>query len=71
MREYEVTIIIQPKLEEEPRNEIIDRVTGWLVGGEVTDENRPTSPIIGDHVKWRMKSVTTKMVTMSILKLVA
>ncbi|MEM7334295.1 MAG: 30S ribosomal protein S6 [Chloroflexota bacterium] len=43
MREYEVTIIIQPKLEEEPRNEIIERVTGWLVGGEVTDDNRPTT----------------------------
>lgn len=41
MRDYEVTIIIQPKLEEKPRNELIDRVTGWIVGGEVTDENRP------------------------------
>lgn len=43
MREYEVTIIVQPKLEEEPRNEILERVTGWLVGGDVTDENRPVT----------------------------
>ena len=34
MREYEVTIIIQPKLEEGPRNELIKRVEGWLTFGE-------------------------------------
>lgn len=41
MREYEITIILQPKLEDEDRKQLIDRVTGWVVGDEVTDENRP------------------------------
>ena len=30
MREYEVTIILQPDLEDDARNEIIERITGWL-----------------------------------------
>ncbi|KAA3659929.1 MAG: 30S ribosomal protein S6 [Chloroflexi bacterium] len=41
MREYEVTIIIQPKLEESGRNELIEQVNAWLVGEEVTEENKP------------------------------
>lgn len=41
MREYEVTIIIQPKLEESGRNELIEQVESWLVGAEVTEENKP------------------------------
>jgi small subunit ribosomal protein S6 len=34
MREYEVTLIVQPQLEETPRNELIERVNGWLTFGE-------------------------------------
>ena len=30
MREYEVTIVIQPELNDESREEIIDRVKAWL-----------------------------------------
>jgi small subunit ribosomal protein S6 len=30
MREYELTIILQPKLEEAARNEIVERVVGWI-----------------------------------------
>lgn len=34
MREYEVTIIVQPNLEEAARKELIERVSGWLTHGE-------------------------------------
>ena len=34
MREYEVTIIVQPTLEETARNEVIERVSTWLTHGE-------------------------------------
>lgn len=36
MREYEVTIVIQPKLEDQAREQVINRVQGWITGG---DEN--------------------------------
>lgn len=44
MREYEITIILQPKLEETPRTELLARVLGWLTGG---DENAE-KPVV-DH----------------------
>ena len=34
MREYEVTIIVKPDLEESARNELLERVAGWLTFGE-------------------------------------
>lgn len=34
MREYEVTIILQPKLEESAQEELIERLTGMLTHGE-------------------------------------
>ncbi len=34
MREYEVTVIFQPQLEEQPRTELIEQVSGWLTHGE-------------------------------------
>ena len=34
MREYEVTIIINSNLDDEARNEIIERVEGWLTPDE-------------------------------------
>ena len=34
MREYEVTVIFQPKLSDDERTELIERVTGWLTFGE-------------------------------------
>ncbi len=40
MRDYEVTVIVQPKLEETPRNELVERITGWLTFGE-TEEDKP------------------------------
>jgi len=30
VREYEVTLILQPNLEETERNQLIERITGWL-----------------------------------------
>ena len=33
MRKYEVTIIVQPQLEEEARKELIARVSDWLAPG--------------------------------------
>ncbi len=34
MREYEVTIIVQPELEESERNVLLERVSGWLTFGQ-------------------------------------
>jgi small subunit ribosomal protein S6 len=36
VRDYEVTIIIQPEVDDEPRAQLIERVSGWLTNG--TDE---------------------------------
>ncbi|MEJ2748005.1 MAG: 30S ribosomal protein S6 [Anaerolineae bacterium] len=40
MREYEVTIIVQPQLEEEARKELIAQVSGWLVP-DADDNSKP------------------------------
>ena len=48
MREYEVTIIIQPKLEEEARNELIERVTSWLTVGE-DEAGKPVVHLWGER----------------------
>lgn len=40
MREYEVTIIINNNLDEEARNQLIERVEGWLTSGE-NGEGKP------------------------------
>lgn len=34
MREYEVTVIVQPNLDESARNDLLERVVGWLTHGE-------------------------------------
>ncbi|MCP4359885.1 MAG: 30S ribosomal protein S6 [Chloroflexi bacterium] len=34
MREYEVTIIVQPQLDDAGRDALIERVTGWLTHSE-------------------------------------
>ncbi|MBE2220515.1 MAG: 30S ribosomal protein S6 [Anaerolineae bacterium] len=34
MREYELTIILRPNLEESVREELIERVTGWLTNND-------------------------------------
>ena len=34
MREYELTIILQSKLEDSARDEIIERVTGWVTNND-------------------------------------
>ncbi|MFQ5434849.1 MAG: 30S ribosomal protein S6, partial [Anaerolineae bacterium] len=40
MREYEVTIIVQPQLEEEGRKELIARISS-LLAPEATEETKP------------------------------
>jgi len=40
VREYEVTIIINPNLDDAARNQLIERVEGWLSSGE-NGENKP------------------------------
>ena len=37
MREYEVTIIVSPELEDSARTALIDRVAGWLTPDEGGD----------------------------------
>lgn len=40
MRDYELTIIINPDVEDEQRNEIVNRVAGWLTSGD-DEANKP------------------------------
>lgn len=40
MRDYEVTIIIQPQLADEARAELIERVSNWMAP-EAAEENKP------------------------------
>ena len=42
MRDYEVTIIIQPQLEESERNQLIERISDLLVPG-ADEESKPTA----------------------------
>jgi len=39
MREYELTLIVHPDLDEGAFNEIVERVSGWITGagGEITN----------------------------------
>lgn len=41
MREYEITIVIQPQLEESGRNDLIDRITGWITEGNEAEDAQP------------------------------
>lgn len=34
MREYEITVLIQPQLEDEERAALIQRIEGWMTGGD-------------------------------------
>jgi small subunit ribosomal protein S6 len=38
MREYELTIILRPKLEDAARDEIIERIVGWLTNNDEAAE---------------------------------
>ena len=40
MRDYEVTIIIQPQLADEARAELIERISNWMAP-EAAEENKP------------------------------
>ncbi len=33
MREYEITIVVQSKLEDQAREQVLNRVQGWITGG--------------------------------------
>lgn len=46
MREYEVTVIVQPTLEEQPRNELIELVSNWLVP-DADEEAKPKLDVWG------------------------
>ncbi len=46
MREYEVTVIFQTKLDDEARSALEERVSGWLTYGE-TDDDKPVANVWG------------------------
>ena len=50
MREYEVTIILKPDIDDEAQTDVLGRIDGWLAQGE-SEEGKP-SP---DH--WGLKSL--------------
>jgi small subunit ribosomal protein S6 len=39
MREYEVTVVLKPDLDDDARNQVLERVEGWLAQGE-NDEQK-------------------------------
>ena len=42
MREYEVTVVLKPDLDDESRAEVLARVEGWLTQGD-GEEAKPTA----------------------------
>lgn len=48
MREYEVTVIFQAKLDDEARSTLVERVAGWLTHGE-TEEDKPVHNVWGQR----------------------
>jgi len=39
VRDYEITIILQPELEEEARKSLLERIQGWIVPDEAEVKN--------------------------------
>ena len=50
MREYEVTVVLKPDLEDEARSEVIGRIEGWL-----QPEGEETGEMKTDH--WGQRSL--------------
>ena len=50
MREYEVAVILKPGLEDNARNDLLERIEGWLTNGE-DESNKPEA----DH--WGQRSL--------------
>jgi len=48
MREYEVTVVLKPDLDDEARAEVLARVEGWLTQGE-GEEAAPTADYWGQR----------------------
>ncbi|MCA9898361.1 MAG: 30S ribosomal protein S6 [Ardenticatenaceae bacterium] len=48
MREYEVTVIFQTKLDDEARAALVGRVSDWLTQGE-TDADKPVQNVWGQR----------------------
>jgi hypothetical protein len=55
MREYEVTFILQPELEEQDRKALIERIHGWLFLKERKYLNRRST--IGANANWLIRFV--------------
>jgi small subunit ribosomal protein S6 len=49
VREYEITVLIQPQLEDEERAALIQRIEGWMSGG-----NEAQKPVV-NH--WGQRSM--------------
>jgi small subunit ribosomal protein S6 len=48
VREYEVTVIFQTKLDDEARSALVERVSGWLTHSE-TEEDKPVQNVWGQR----------------------
>ena len=48
MREYEVTVIFQTKLDDEARSALTERVTGWLTHNDAEDD-KPVANVWGQR----------------------
>jgi small subunit ribosomal protein S6 len=58
VREYEVTIIVQPQLEDEARNDLIARVSEWLVPG-ADEDSKPVENHWGSrHLAYPIRKFT-------------
>lgn len=47
MRDYEITIIVQPELDNEAREALIERITGWISDGN--EDNKPKMDVWGQR----------------------
>ncbi len=48
MREYEVTVIIQPQIDEEGRAQLIERVSDWL-SPDASEDDKPVQNHLGQR----------------------
>jgi small subunit ribosomal protein S6 len=48
VRDYEVTIIIQPEIDDEVRAQIVERVEGWLTNG-AEEADKPVTHLWGQR----------------------
>lgn len=58
MREYEVTVVLKPDIDDDARSQVVERVKGWLTQGEGDEGN-----LVVDHWGQRVLAYPIKKYT--------